>query len=65
MINGYVTFNELVLITGLPEYKLRKLISAGMKYHTLGYVLENNRTSYKDCLYNLDEVINWIKVHIF
>ena len=70
MLNGYVTYDELKLITGFNDYFLSKLITKGLNLHEadLEYNNLNNtvgRDKYKQTLFNLKEVEEWLKVHIF
>ncbi len=70
MLNGYVTYNELKLITGYNDYFLSKLITKGLTFHEAD--LEYNNVNkpqradrYKQTIFNLQEVEQWLKVHIF
>ena len=68
MLNGYVTYDELKLITGYNDSFLSKLISKGLNLHEadLDYdVNKPKKTSYKMMLFNLQEVEDWLRVHIF
>ena len=60
MIAGYVTYDELKLITGFPDRLLSGILSEGVRLHaiTIG-------ESYTKTLYNLKEVEDWIRVHIY
>lgn len=70
MLDGYVTYDELKLITGFSDYFLSKLITKGLVFHEAD--LEYNskkkplRTDrYKKMLFSLHEVEQWLRVHIF
>ena len=66
MINGYVTYKELLLITGLENKVLDKLIRNGLTYHEISYENINpDSVSIHNKLFNLEEVINWISLHIY
>ena len=67
MINGYVTFEELKIITGLDNLLLEKLIREGVTLHELSYEPLDGRISRKleQRLFNLDEVTKWISLHIY
>lgn len=61
MIAGYVTYDELKIITGFNDYTLNTLIKTGMRAHQ---ITPEGRT-YKQSLFNLQEVEDWAKVHLF
>ena len=70
MLAGYITYEELKLITGYSEVILNKLITKGLAFHELD--LEYNNTNkpkrsdrYKRLLFNLQEVEQWLRLHIF
>lgn len=65
MIAGYVTYDELKLITGFDDKLLNKLILLGMNYHELDLDHTNFTSKYKEQLFNLEEVEEWIRMHIF
>lgn len=70
MLNGYVTYDELKLVTGFPDYFLSKLITKGLKFHEADLEYNNIKKPtrsdrYKLMLFNLKEVEEWLKVHIF
>jgi len=70
MLNGYVTYDELKLITGFNDYFLSKLITKGLTIHEADLEYNNinkpkREDRYKNMLFNLAEVENWLKVHIF
>lgn len=64
MINGYVTYDELKLITGYDEKLLNSLIISGITAHQLSVQTTRKREITLQ-LYNLDEVTKWISAHIF
>lgn len=67
MIAGYVTFDELLLLTGFTENYLKKLLLNGLKYHEI-HLKYNDMTTkppLRQCLFDLNEVEEWIKVHVF
>ena len=70
MLNGYVTYDGLKLITGFNDYFLSKLITKGLNIHEADLEYNNinkpkREDRYKTILFNLAEVENWLKVHIF
>lgn len=70
MLNGYVTYDELKTITGFSDYILNKLITKGMNFHELDLEYNNEikpqrRERYKQRLFNLAEVEEWLRLHIF
>jgi hypothetical protein len=70
MLNGYVTYDELKLITGFNDYFLNKLITKGLTIHEADLEYNNvekpqRRDRYCQRLFNLQEVEDWLKVHIF
>lgn len=70
MLNGYVTYNELKLITGFSDVFLHKLISKGLSIHEVDLEYNNvkapiRQSNYKQVLFNLAEVEEWLRVHIF
>ena len=68
MISGYVTFDELLLITGFNEKYLKKLLLNGLYFHELHIDSDEmlkKGASVKHCLFDLKEVEDWIKVHVF
>ena len=58
MLNGYVTYDELKLIT-----KGLNLHEADLEYNNLNKPVRSDR--YKQTLFNLKEVEEWLRVHIF
>ena len=68
MINGYVTYNELKLITGYSDPMLNQLLIQGISQHQLEIQVDSDKRfsrPLRECLFNLSEVENWIKLHIF
>lgn len=69
MINGYVNFEELQIITGFSCNQLYCLLKDGLTLHELSYSplsMEGGRyRSIKEELYNLDEVMKWLSIHIY
>ena len=68
MINGYVTYDELKLITGFSDELLSRLLLLGMSYHELEVNIEIDKRFKKpltERLFNLDEVQKWLSAHIF
>ena len=57
MLAGWVTYEELKLITGFSDNFLNKLIANGLETKTVG-------KNTKDRLFNLQEVEGWLKVHL-
>lgn len=64
MINGYVTFNELMLITGFSEKMLEELLIQGLTFHELS-IINCRRKELKQQLINLEEFSKWISTHIY
>lgn len=67
MLAGYVTYNELKLITGFSDRFLNKLIVKGMNINEadLEYERLNCTSKHKQVLFNLQDVEDWLKVHVF
>ena len=63
MINGYITFNELKIITGLEESLLKELLLNGLSQHEIE-VQSVRKRAITQQLFNLEEVIKWISIHI-
>ena len=57
MLAGWVTYEELKLITGFSDNFLNKLIANGLETKIVG-------KNTKDRLFNLQEVEEWLKVHL-
>ena len=62
MIAGYVTYEELKIITGYTQDTLDRLIIDGMRLHELSY---QGTGPFRNYLFNLEEVENWLRVNIF
>jgi hypothetical protein len=70
MLAGYITYEELKLITGYSEVILNKLITKGLAFHELDLEYNNinkpqRSDRYKRLLFNLQEVEQWLRLHIF
>ena len=69
MINGYVTFNELELITGLDAKLLKNLLLLGMNNNVLDVDMQEVNNCYKkplrEQIFNLQQVQDWICLHIY
>lgn len=67
MIAGYVTFDELKIITGYPEKFLKSLLLKGLNFHeiTLDTDFNSEKSIKGQTLFSLKEVEEWIKVHVF
>lgn len=70
MIAGYVTYNELKIITGFTDAFLSKLITKGLNLHEVDLEYNNEKKpkrpdAYKQAMFNLQEVEEWLKAHIF
>lgn len=63
MLNGYVTYEELKLITGYPDKLLKELLLQGMSQHQIN--IATNKSEITQQIFNLDEVVKWITVHLF
>jgi hypothetical protein len=63
MIAGYVTYQELKLITGFSDNFLRKLITAGRLEKKL--TLFGKTQCYEKALYNLNEVEEFIRIMVY
>lgn len=55
------------MLTGFKEPLLRKLIIEGITRHELSIntFIKSNKKNLDEQLFNLDEVVNWIKLHIY
>lgn len=65
MIAGFMTFNELKLVTGFTDAQLSKLIREGLE---ADYITMEDGTSnryYKSALFNVKQVEEWIRLHIY
>lgn len=65
MLAGYVTYEELLLITGFSEKVLNKLIIKGLNLHEMDLEPNKLTSKYKQQLFDLSEVEEWLKVHVF
>lgn len=70
MLAGYITYEELKLITGYSDTFLSKLITKGLQFHEADLEYNNpknpkNPYNYKKTLFNLQEVEDWLRVHVF
>lgn len=66
MLNGYVTYEELKIITGFSDHFLNYMIRNGLNCHQI----KTNRYSrvshkLKDQLFNLQEVEEWLKLVVY
>lgn len=66
MINGYVTYEELKVVTGFDNLTLNKMIQNGLALREFEFTPVDGRTKcINKQLFNLQEVFNWIKLHIY
>jgi len=65
MLAGYVTYEELKLITGYPDRFLNQLIVNGLNIHEADLNMKQIGGNTKQMLFNLQEVEDWLKVHVF
>ena len=68
MINGYVTYNELKIITGFDDNLLRQLLLEGLTHHELEVNITIDKRynkPLKEQLFNLEEVEKWISTHVY
>ncbi len=68
MINGYITYNELKIITGFDDEILRHLLLQGMSQHQLEVnvtTTKGNEKTLQEQVFNLQEVENWLRIHIY
>lgn len=63
MISGYVTFEELSLLTGYSEKLLELLTIRGLKFHEVSVLVRKKELKQK--LINLKEFEEWVKLHIY
>ena len=61
MLNGYVTYDELKLITGFKDAFLKTFLRDGIKKHVIK-VSGFRGGQYTEVLYNLAEVEEWLKL---
>ena len=68
MIAGYITYNELKIITGYSDSILTKLLVQGINSHELEVVKgirKDKIIPITEQLFNLKEVEKWLNIHIF
>ena len=69
MIAGYITYDELKIITGFSDAVLSRLLNLGINQHQLhvetGIYNQKVAKHIKQCLFNLKEVENWIRLHVY
>ena len=68
MINGYITYNELKIITGYSDVILSRLIKQGLNCHELELVsgaYKKVAVPIQQQLFKLNEVEDWLKIHIY
>lgn len=66
MVNGYLTYDELKLISGLDEKLLNKLIRDGLTLNEIEYIPCDIRyNNMSQSLFNYDQVQRWIGLHIY
>lgn len=65
MISGYLTYDELKLIIGLSEPYLNRLIRKGIERHYIDIYGVKGINSYKYAFYDLEQVENWVRLHIY
>ena len=69
MINGYVTFEELKIITGYSDSALVRLIMQGINQRQLelhgGIYNQEVAKPIREQLFNLEEVEKWLRIHIY
>jgi hypothetical protein len=69
LINGYVTFEELKVITGYSDSALVRLIMQGINQHQLellgGVYNQEVAKPIREQLFNLEEVEKWLRIHIY
>lgn len=65
MLAGYVTYEELKLITGYPDRILNQLIINGLNIHECDVDRKKIGGNTKQMLFNIQEVEDWLKVHVF
>lgn len=61
MLAGYVTYKELLIITGYPPAKLNALIKKGLNQKELKVGRLTDR--YKLMLFDIQEVEEWIRMY--
>lgn len=68
MLGGWVTFEELQIISGLPKSTLSKLISLGLKKKCLRFNSTSTtvyRIKHKNFLFNLADFERCIKAFLY
>lgn len=60
MIDGYVTFDELLLVTGLDAKKLKKVLNTGVQEHFITPLA----SKYERPLYKFKEFECWLRICI-
>ena len=68
MIDGYITYNELKIITGYSDAILARLLIQGLNTHELELiegVRKEKVIPLKQQVFKLKEVEDWLKIHIF
>lgn len=65
MLAGYVTYDELKYITGYSDSFLNKLIIKGLNMHEADLEYKNMSSNIKQMLFSLQEVEDWLRVHVF
>ena len=65
MLAGYVTYDELKIITGYSDAFLNKLILNGLNVHEADATYSRVDSKIKQTLFSLQEVEDWLRVHIF
>lgn len=70
MLSGYITYDELKIITGYNDAFLSKLITKGLKLHEADLEYNNKKkptreSKYRQMLFDINEVENWLRVHVF
>ena len=67
MINGYVTYDELKIITGFDSTTLDRILRDGLTCHEFEFETLDRRAKYhiNKKLYNLNEVLDWICIHVY
>lgn len=69
MLAGYITYEELKLITGYTDTFLQKLITKGLRMREADLEYDNrplvNKNIFKQTLFDINEVEEWLKVYVF
>jgi hypothetical protein len=61
MISGYVTFDELHIITGLPKQYLKDLLKGGIRAY---YFKNDKHDRFLPPMYDLREVEQYMKANV-